>query len=276
MLNIDDYSPIKQADIDFGDDSMRGRKYHFDFEGEGFILPSVTTVMGILDKPALVPWAFNTGVEGAWDALREAQDGGVQFLDVNELKNYLRAEKKSADDKKNEGGSRGLAVHDALERHIAGESVYVDNLEPDHRPYWQQVLTFIDDYDPEFLLSEVKVVHPFLGFAGRLDFVAQIRKHPPRRRHKSLVGKKVLLDLKTNKAGKVYPNIHLPQVEAYGAALHWMTNREITVDEKLVVAVGIKSYQPSVSYAKLEDFTSILSAYNALESLKARNPNGRK
>jgi hypothetical protein len=113
------------------------------------------------------------------------------------------------------------------------------------------------------------------GYAGTLDAVCTIRKHPKRRKHESLVGKTVILDLKTNKDAKVYTPDNLLQVDAYREALLEM-GYERDIDGELVLAVGPERYTPCLNYYPRGTFHTVLKCFNALEEAKSMNPNGRK
>lgn len=272
MIDIDEYSTIKQKHIT-SNDSDNGRTYTVDLGEDAVIdVMSVTTMMNVLEKPALVPWAYNHGIKEAYEVMINAEEN---ILSPYEIKDILKDEKRDIESEKNKGGTRGTAVHKYLECEIMGHPYDVD---PAYQPYWDQVLRFLNDYQPEFQATEIKVVSLEHGYAGRLDNLVTIKAHPPRRKHRSLVNESGVFDLKTNKDGKVYPNSHLPQVEAYKNAAIEMTegNLPFELTFGLVLAAGLQTYQPCVSYATIDTFLAIKNCYDALYKMGRSNPNARK
>jgi hypothetical protein len=272
-FDIDNYSPIKQKHIIYND-SDNGRTYTVDIGNDSVIdLKSVTTFMDVLQKPALVPWAYNVGVKETFEVMRDLEE---PFLSPEEVKQYLKERERDINAQKNKGGTRGTAVHHYLECEIKGIEYDVD---PAYTGYWDQVRRFLDDYQPEFYATEIAVVSLEHEYAGRLDNLCKITAHPPRRRHRSLIGESGVMDLKSNKEGSVYPRAHLPQVEAYKHGVEEMTiGSQLPFDLSfaLVVAVGQKRYTPCVSYANLNTFLAVKNAYDALNTMERANPNGRK
>lgn len=278
---------IKQEDIiQVNDDKGRNREYEFD----GVRVPSVTTVINeVLNKPALTPWAFKVGVEESVKHVQEEilalsandiEDSRIikiiSQLDWKQVKSDLAANEKDHEARKKAGGSRGLAIHEWLEAQQQGSTIEVD---AEFKPYVDTLMQWIEDYGVEFDLSEYKIISPTLKYGGTLDNTAVITKHPPRKRHIDLTGMTVLLDFKSNAEGRVYPDQHLPQVEAYAAALAEMGGP--IVNEKIVVGIGAMKdskakYQTCVSYSSIEVFASILNVYNQLKAQKKANPNARK
>jgi hypothetical protein len=272
-FDIDDYSPIKQRHIN-SNDSEYGRTYTIDIDDDHVIdVPSVTTMVDVLHKHALVPWAYNVGVKETFDLMIDREE---PIISPSEVKEILKKEERDINAQKNKGGARGTTVHNYLECEIKGVEY---DVAPAYQPYWDQVRQFLDDYQPVFYGTEIGVVSLEHEYAGRLDNICKITAHPPRRRHRSLVGEVGVMDLKTNKEGAVYPRAHLPQVEAYKQGLIEMTSDSqlpFPITFGLVVAVGLKRYTPCVSYANFDVFLAIKNCYNALNTMERANPNGRK
>lgn len=274
---------ITQDEIFHLIDGNSDRMYEYD----GQQYPSVTTIIGsTLDKPALTPWAYKTGVEGAIYAIqREVSLHGklstlqdwVGSLSYDSLKGDIAAYGKDIESKKTEGGDRGLAVHEWVQAYA---NDILTSVEPEHQRYIDSLERWLEDYEPQFISTEQKIIHPGLGYAGTFDALAVIGKHPPRKRHKDLTGKLCLIDFKTNNQGAVYADQHLPQVEAYAEAYTNAMGGE-QIDERLVVGIGPMSndkpkYQTTVSYATINIFTPLLEYYKQRETMRAANPNKRK
>jgi len=277
------YQGIKQEEIIQVVDGSADRMYEYD----GKQYPSVTTIIGsVLDKPALTPWAYKTGLEGALKTIQQEVASMPKLADVKDyinnmtikqLKSDVKALEYDIDSKKQEGGTRGLVVHEWIEAYANGESL--PEVDAEYMPYINSLSQWIEDYEPEFVISEWKIVHPALGYAGTFDGLVRIHNHPPRKRHTDLTGKLCLIDYKTNNEGRVYPEQHLPQVEAYRFAYEAMGNP--AVDEAIVIGIGPAEkdkakYQTTVSYATIDIFAPILNYYRQREVMRLANPNGRK
>ncbi len=246
--------------------AQSGRTYRLTHNGEVYEYPSVTTIINaVLPKPALVPWAYNTGLEVGWEALRNNQ-----FPDYDSFKEWCKQNGRGPDQRKDEGSDRGIRMHEVLEEFITGKRA--ENIEG-LDPFITQLEMFINDYAPIWSKAEYKVVSTEHGYAGQLDAICVPTKQPPRRRHVQIVDKTCCLDLKTNLEGRVYPQVHLPQVEAYRHAYMEMGGEN--VDYGLVLAIGEKQYQPCVSYARVDTFLKMKELYDELNWMKQQNPNKR-
>lgn len=193
----------------------------------GLIVPSVTEVLGVLDKPALVWWGMKVGVEGVSALMEKAMRGEVESpLDIGDTERIvelLKEHKLTVNHIRDAGGDRGSAVHDAFERWaIDGElpdpEAYTD---PD-RGYVEGLVKFLVDARPKALRHEVMVGSPTHRYAGRYDLLADlpacnivIRQAPVRQKRADIEAGTYLIDLKTSKA--VYPTHHL-QLAAYEGA----------------------------------------------------------
>jgi hypothetical protein len=250
----------------------KGRTYEVEHDGDLLKLPSVTTIINFTcNKPALVPWAYKLGVQGAFEIMSD--DSIATPLSEGELRMAMDERELGHKDALEKGSSRGIDVHDALEAIIRGNE-YDYSLSS--KSFINTLMKFIEDYDPEWLLTEYKVASLEYEYAGQFDAVCIPRKHPPRRRHEDLTGLTCLIDIKTNTEGRVYPETHLPQVEAYSKAYKEMGG-EYEIDRNVVIGIGPEGkFQPCVSYARFETFKKILDLYTELQWLKNNNPNKRK
>jgi len=275
---------IKQDEITHVIDEGADRCYEYD----GQKYPSVTTIIGsVLDKPAITPWAYKSGIEGALYVLQQEATAAKKLNDIQDyvlnttpdlLANEIKTYGKDIESKKNDGGNRGLIVHEWVE--AVANNKPEPNVPPEQEPFINSIYAWLEDYEPVFLESEQKIVHPGIGYAGTFDALAVISKHPPRKRHTDLTGKTCLIDFKTNNQGTVYADQHLPQVEAYAEAY---TNAMggSPIDERVVVGIGPAKdnkpkYQTTVSYANFQIFAPLVEYYKQRELVRAANPNGRK
>ena len=146
---------------------------------EGVGVPGVTTVLNILNKPALVPWANKLGLQG---------------IQVG----------KYVDDK----ADIGTLAHDMIHCHLAQKDC--DTSEYSKKQIEQAencVLSFFDwenNNHIEPILLEEQLISEDYKFGGSIDIYARIE------------GQLVLIDLKTGKA--IYDNMAY-QIAAYSELL---------------------------------------------------------
>lgn len=152
-------------------------------------VPGVTTVKGILDKPALVGWAANTTAEFVadhivesdghlladelWTDLRELSKLGQYPLPAKFSRTKLAKELAWVRNKvRDEAANRGTEVHALAERISAGEEVEVP--EP-LVGFVDAYIAFLADYEPVDVLSELAVGYRrFGGYAGTLDIICTL------------------------------------------------------------------------------------------------------
>lgn len=118
-------------------------------------VPSVTTILNVLNKPALINWKVDQHLRQAWELRNENLTIDEFFLEVKRLTELEMDKAPSA----------GTDLHDKLERFL------LNALPQDDDDYWLclRVLDKIkehtcrDDWQPER-----RFAHPF-GFAGMVD-----------------------------------------------------------------------------------------------------------
>jgi len=166
-------------------DSRFGRLYrHPQYTGEtelgpedslaaGFLVPSVTNVIGCLDKPFLTSWYGKLAAEDAVETARKHP--GLLESRPRAAVDWL----KTAGNRRLEAAAAlGDAVHAAAEALSLGEDIDISD---EVAPYIDSWKRFVDDFQPEFLHVESTcfggvedpIVGP-LGYAGTTDFIARI------------------------------------------------------------------------------------------------------
>jgi hypothetical protein len=130
---------------------------------------SVTTIIGCLDKPALVPWAAIKTAEAAVDNVKvwqsryehEGRDAAIE---------YLKGARFRTGKGMRSATELGKAVHAACERKaIDGVWRQEDLADMELRPFLVQFDRFLDDFSPEYIAAEVTVFSPTFGYAGTCD-----------------------------------------------------------------------------------------------------------
>lgn len=265
------------------------------YEGafEWIEVPSVTTVLGCLDKPGLPWWGMKVGIDGVLELVRREalrameMEGGYglihpydwnyQVATVDSVVGLLNEEKLTVNHQRDKAGDRGTAVHDAFEAWATtGQKPDPSIFPPEAQGYVVGLLEFLKDvHTAEPLGAEVMVGSIEHGFAGRYDVRFRTHEPHPVVVHRTPVrGPKYAIlqpgvylgDLKTSK--DVYAT-HSLQLEAYEQA-------SVECGYEPTVARGILNVSPEGTYkfvrsqAVFDDFLAVLSAYQALESIKER------
>ena len=179
----------------------RTPKHLYYFDGQG-PWPSVTTITGILDKPALTKWHRTQVAEAAIahaerllaDRLAGNVEAAVAFL-LN-----VRTDGTN-------GRERGTRIHAALEGILRREPVEIG---VEDAPAVNGARAWLNERGVKPLAVESFLIHETLGYGGTCDLIAEID------------GEVWLLDWKTSKSvawadGRVYDEIRL-QLAAYAHA----------------------------------------------------------
>lgn len=151
-----------------------GRVYRHPLTGEE--VPSVTTIIGMVNKPGLVGWAAKMAAEHAvknWAKLTE--------LTVAEKINEIRY----AHERYTQGAAdTGDTVHSLIEAWTKGMPFPSNGVDG----FASQFIGFMMDTRPEIIESEMTVWSRTYGYAGTGDFVARIS------------GKTIWVDVKSGKS----------------------------------------------------------------------------
>lgn len=251
----------------------------------GVEVPSVTTVLDVLSKPALTWWGMRIGIEAVLELVRLGQvsyasasallavrgEEKWEFATLANVEKLAVAHKLSTNHRRDAAGTRGVSVHSALEKWIEDRTLPVLDFYPDsERGYVAGLLAFLTDLgEVTKTKTEVMVGSVEHGFAGRYDLEAQLRKsslvvNAKRNIRVDIPAGLWLVDVKTSK--RIY-NSHYLQLEAYEGARIECGYKP--TKGRMVVRFGDDgSYEVGVSKVNLDHFLSILGAYNALEDVK--------
>lgn len=162
-------------------------------------LPSVTTILGLLNKPGLVPWAYNLGLAGK--DMEAARDGAADAGTIAHwwAEQDIKAPLPPGSDWKE---SRPNYV---ILGGKAPRKVYLSDIDPEvlakAEGAFEAYRTWKSMTRLELVASEVSLVSEELGFGGTLDAIGKID------------GKLLLIDFKTSN-GTYWD--HLLQIAAYG------------------------------------------------------------
>lgn len=168
---------------------------------DGRPVPGVTTILGVLDKPAIPKWAAAQVAEYVAD-----HPDGVETLRQMGRGPMVHALKNLPWQKRDDAGTRGNVIHDYAEQLLHGREVEVDG---EHIPVVESALAFMEDWRIKPLLIEAPVASREHHWAGTLDLIAEY-VHPVTKEHGTAV-----MDWKSGRA--IYPEFAW-QLAAYGHA----------------------------------------------------------
>lgn len=256
-------------------------------------VPSVTTVLGVLDKSGPLIW-WGQGIGGI--GVLKLQALNVDFdpvlsLVVQGRDDEARAElcailtkyQLSTNHVRDKAGSRGQAVHDALETwaktgHKPDPSIYP----PEEKGYVEGLLAFLADVpsaEPE--ACEVLVASVEHGYAGRYDIRLRtslphdvvVHRTPVKGPvYRTLAPGTLLADLKSSKG--IYGS-HSRQLEAYEEAS--IESGYEPTDARGILHVDAEgNYAFKRSWATFEDFRVVLDVWKSDQEMKEREKADRK
>jgi len=225
------------------------RHYHWD----GQELPSVTTVLKVIDKPGLVGWArkiaFETFAEVMPEVLLQAEPQGLGFNEMTELvmetadKRYWKNAKSPA--------NFGKDAHALIQEILLGNDPEVPLL-------LTQVIdnfkTWYSNSGLQLVVAESQVLSTVHGYAGTIDIMAH--------READLV----MVDWKTS--DDVWPEMAF-QLAAYAHA--FTETFSLPIKEAWILRLGKKKpdfqvYQIRDLEESFQGFLGALKLYNSLEN----------
>ncbi|MEU5693875.1 hypothetical protein [Actinosynnema sp. NPDC020468] len=130
--------------------------------------PGVTSILDMLPKPFLTPWASKLAAEYAADnigAVVQLLVGGQRQAAVDMIKGASRRFVSEAADV-------GTEVHDLFEKRALG--LPIGRPHPELVPYLAHIDDFLDTCQPRFLHVEDSVWSAEHRYAGSFDWIAQI------------------------------------------------------------------------------------------------------
>jgi hypothetical protein len=162
-------------------------------DGEGKKLPGVTTVLGVLEKPALVPWAARIAAEATAAAMVDGGQPAERAIDIGRLAPFKRRQ---------DAADAGTLAHACVDAHFAKRSE-PEGTTDEARACAARAIAHITDkgYVVEQTEWASSVGHIGQGFGGTLDMIVR-----------DADGKRYVADLKTGKAP--YDEV-VPQLAAY-------------------------------------------------------------
>lgn len=216
-------------------------------------LPSVTTVLSIISKPALIPWATNTALASVREVL-VAQLAKEPVWAVNEetIDTWIAEARKRPDTVRDEAADLGTRAHIYIDRLLRGGELLelTPDIEPSINAFWAWYeATGLDAEITEYPLYSLTYL-----YAGTLDARA------------TRDGRKVILDWKTSSG--IYDEMALQ------AAAYWNADGEMTgewADEVWIIRFPKKVEKKPFEARKVADpqaafrgFTSALDLWRTM------------
>lgn len=251
-------------------------------------VPSVTTVLDVLDKKGLPWWGQGVGIEGVlalyvdnrivYDSWSGGLFGAIDRLPATKesVTALLTEHKLTVNHQRDKAGARGTAVHDAFELWCKNGAVPDPAMFPPiERGYVEGLLAFLTDVQPEPLAAEVMVGSVEHGFAGRYDARLRIPEEcqvvykitPAKGAHyATLEPGSILCDLKTSSGTYI---THHKQLAAYELA-SVECGYEPTTAQGIIHVLPDGGYEFVRSEGKPEDFLTTLAEVKSQDSLTAR------
>lgn len=225
----------------------------------GVEYPSVTTITGILDKPALLGWAANCAVDFIKERLDELKDP----IDVHKGEDILEQARKAYALKRDTAADAGTQCHHAIQMYIEGHDPYPSLQCDEALNGYKAFLAWEELNHVEWLESEVTVYSVNHGYAGRFDAIANVNGH------------RFLIDFKTSKG--VWDE-HRYQVCAYRQAYNEMLREgQEPIENLAVLHLDKSSAEPNFipllnnidRYTNL--FNSLCMVYYLLKDRRLKN-----
>jgi len=167
--------------------TRRGRFYIDAATGDKY--PSVTTVISTaLAKPALTKWYARMAAERAVENAAELSRR-VRLEGPEEAAKWVAA---APQDAARTAALKGSDLHDLAQRHADGK-VMPDDLDPDAAAMLRQYETFLADFTPTILQTEMTVLNRAFGYGGTADAIMEL----PGRGY----GLPLVVDYKTGRTG---------------------------------------------------------------------------
>lgn len=227
---------------------------------DGKPVPGVTTILGVLDKPAIPKWAAKVVAEYVADhpdAIEVLRDSGRNAL-VNTLKEVpWQARDKAAD--------RGSTLHDFADKILNGVELDIDDVPADLVPVLENAIAFLDEWEIQPLLIEAPVASRTDWWAGTLDLVADY-VHPVTKK-----AGRAVFDWKSGKA--LYPE-YAWQMCAYGhAEFSGLGAAEQPLPTGITAAFGVHIRPDGYDVAPMKygpdvyaEFVAIRKAYDVVKA----------
>lgn len=213
------------------------------------LLPSVTNVIGILDKPQLTKWKMREVAKAAIAIPGPQGEEPVERFADRAIEAAMSQVSDAAD--------LGTKIHNAIENLMRGSA---EEPSAEMRPYVKPVLDWMRKVGVKVTHSEIVLVNAVHGFAGRVDALFTWGDG---------FGKHGILDFKTKKTKpdekvEAYDE-HVLQLAAYAATHYGAEHLQHVVAANLFIS----STEPGRLEVVKHDKTRLVEAYEAFTQMCA-------
>lgn len=235
---------------------------------KGTKYPSVTTILSVLNKPALIPWAVNAERDKLKRAVLEVLTNPNLKGSPEEIWTAIcdAAQGVSEADKlAKEAADIGTKAHELIALHLKrrlGEKVtdpdsLLDTVPEGSRRAYESFLVWAESVDLLPKAVEFRVVHELYGYAGTCDLYADV------------LGSPATIDFKSGK--RIYFPEHGLQCVAYreaGESCGYPSQSSIVVRlPKLIDDPSVEAV-PVPDTITIEHFLACLELYKLIQSTK--------
>jgi len=147
------------------------------------LLPSVTSVLGIMDKPQLTAWKIEQAIMASLTLPKE---------DGEALEDYAKRVVKDSKASTSKAAEHGTRMHEQMEHILLGRAC---SKEPELQPYIKTFKEWAEDNIEETYWCEKALVGP--GYAGRCDAYVRLK----------VIGD-AIIDLKNRKVNPKYSPVY--------------------------------------------------------------------
>lgn len=240
-------------------------------DGEKY--PSISTIAGVFDKPALMPAAVKLQEQAIIELAKSGVD--IASLTQPELRVRLKEAGTHYDSVWQVARDRGDVAHDMLlalvrDRKVAKLSDYPEDI----RPWISGGMKFVHREKPEVIDAEYMVASLEHGFAGRGDLLCKLRDgRIARVDYKTVTEWKYKKTWKGEPTDELYPPYDENLIALAGYELAAPESGYQESDVRIIVRLGPDGeYDVTESHATEEVFLAALTAYNEKRYLTSGRP----
>lgn len=227
----------------------RKKEHQVYLDKDGVKLPGCTTVLGILDKPALINWSAKVERE----ELSKCYENGSP---IPEKLFYLTKRDSAADI----GTLAHFLAQCYLEHKTPDLSDYTEDEIKKAELAFNNFLTFWESSGFQMVHSELQLSHNALRYGGTVDLIA-----------KNQNGELVLLDIKTS--NRLYKQTYGLQVAGY--KLLWEHHNTTPISKCIILRIGkdsamefeVYEIPPTDMYSFCNTFQQLVPFYHAFKAL---------
>eukprot|EP01111_Echinosteliopsis_oligospora_P001323 TRINITY_DN119_c1_g1_i1.p1 TRINITY_DN119_c1_g1~~TRINITY_DN119_c1_g1_i1.p1 ORF type:complete len:298 (+),score=73.94 TRINITY_DN119_c1_g1_i1:17-910(+) len=245
-----------QLRVQFQRHTIHGSRF-YQIEGVNKQLPSVTTILDVINKPHLYEWKQDVTLSAVRDALKSKPSSFTSKAEEAKWTSVMLSSASSlADQKRDAAATYGTKAHNFIDKYLLEGFPHVSNIPKELMPVVSGFEKWRKDCGLSFIQQDSVVYSSRHLYAGAFDALARTKN-----------GELVLIDWKTTSSIK--PE-HALQVAAYAMAFEEMTGEKI----KQAWVVRFDKYKPIFetsclhSHSIQPSFDVFLSALHLWKSLR--------